>query len=346
MYLFKIGFTHGDINGIGCEMLLKVLQDPEMLEFCTPVIFGSAQVLRNTARQLGISMIPLNVVPSAAEAIEGRINLVPVCESNEPEIQFGQQTEASLQAEANSLTAALEAYDNDDISTLVALPGHLDNDQSSHALSDFIHRALGIHDASFDWVINDQLRVLQLHHYDVTTELGEGLASEAFQNDIRAISQSLRFDFGIMRPRLAVVSAHEKLRNDLEELHEQGILAFGPLNPIAFAEGAWHQHYDGCLYHDQDEAFRQIIAGCDAGYTIGFISGLHLILTYPFIGIRYDIAGQNLASEMPLRQAIYAALDILRRRIRYRQATHHPLEKHWVPRGRDDYKLDLTKDDE
>ena len=109
MYLFKIGFTHGDINGIGCEMLIKVLQDPEMLEFCTPVIFGSAQVLRQSAQQLGISMIPLNIVPRAADAIEGRINLVPVCDNAEPEIQFGQQTEASLQAEANSLNAALEA---------------------------------------------------------------------------------------------------------------------------------------------------------------------------------------------------------------------------------------------
>lgn len=346
MYLFKIGFTHGDINGIGCEMLIKVLQDPEMLEFCTPVIFGSAQVLRQSAQQLGISMIPLNIVPSAAQAIEGRINLVPVCDNAEPEIQFGQQTEASLQAEANSLNAALEAYDNDEISAIVALPGHLDNDQSSHALSDFIHRALNSNEASFDWIINDSLRILQLHHYDVTTELGEGIASEAFQNDIRAISNSLRFDFGIMRPRIAVVSSHEKLHNDLEELHEQGVLAFGPLDAAAFTQGNWQEHYDGCLFQDQDEAFRQAIASRDADYTIGFISGIHLILSYPFVGIRYDIAGQNLASEMPLRQAIYAALDILRQRIRYRQATHHPLEKQWIPRGRDDYKLDLTKDDE
>ena len=96
MYLFRIGITQGDINGIGCEMLIKVLQDPEMLEFCTPVIFGSAQVLRSTAQQLGISMIPLNVVSRAGAAIEGRINLVSVCGDAEPEVQFGQQTEASL----------------------------------------------------------------------------------------------------------------------------------------------------------------------------------------------------------------------------------------------------------
>ena len=223
MYLFKIGITHGDINGIGYEMLLKVLQDPEMLEFCTPVIFGSAQVIQNTARQIGINMIPLAIIPKASEAVDGRINLVPVCKDNEPTLQFGEQTEASLQAEAKSLTAALEAYRNDDIDALVTLPGHLDNDESSHALSDFILRALDIQEESFDWIINNKLRVLQLHPVDVSTELGEGLASEAFQNDLRGISKSLRFDFGLMRPRIAVISALEKLKNDLEELQEQGI---------------------------------------------------------------------------------------------------------------------------
>ncbi|MBO4755063.1 MAG: 4-hydroxythreonine-4-phosphate dehydrogenase PdxA [Bacteroidales bacterium] len=345
MYLFKIGITHGDINGIGYEMLLKVLQDPEMLEFCTPVIFGSAHVVRNTAYAMGINMIPITVVPDASQAIEGRINLVPVCSDAEPDLQFGQQTEASVQAEANSLTAALEAYDNGYIDALVTLPGHLDNDDTSHALTDFIRRALSSNVASFDWIINDDLRVVRLLPLDVTTELGEGLASEAFQSDIKAVSACLRFDFGLMRPRIAVVSAQEKLRDDLSELHEQGITAFGPLASAAFLEGAWQNHYDGCCFLGEDDAFRRVISSKDAEYSIGYISGLPLVLTYPFVGISYELAGRGEASEVPLRQAIYTAIDILRNRIRYSYATHHPLAKQWIPRGRDDYKLDLTKEE-
>ena len=346
MYLIKIGITHGDINGIGYEMLLKVFQDPEMLEFCTPVIFGSAQVVQQTASQLDISLPPLNIIKSASEAIDGRINLLPVCGDSEPELHFGQQTEASLRAEANSLNAALEAYRQEDIDALVTLPGHLDNDASSHALSDFIHRALSIQEASFDWIINDQMRVLLLHPLDVSTQLGEGIASETFQADLRAISQSLRYDFGLMRPRIAVVSQQQKLHDDLEELHEQGITAFGPFPVADFVEGAWQNHYDGSLFLGEDDAFRQVIASREADNTIGFISGLPIVLTYPFVGISYDIAGQGLAVEVPLRQAIYAAIDILRQRIRYRYATRHPLEKHWIPRGRDDFKLDLTKEED
>lgn len=346
MSLPTIGLTHGDINGIGYEMLIRMLQDPEMLEFFNPVIFGSPKVMCDTAARLQLPMPPINVITDPADAIGGRINIVSVCEGDEPELQFGQQTEAALQAEAKSLTAALEAFSSDDISALVTLPGHLDNDASSHALSDFIHRALGIQRASFDWFIADQLRLLQLHPMDVSTELGAGLASEAFQEDLTAISQSLRFDFGLMRPRIAVISPQPKLAADLDDLHEQGVLAFGPLDADAFLQGAWHQHYDASLFLGHDDAFAQLVASCDPLRTVGYVSGLPLVLTYPLTGIRYDIAGQAQASEVPLRQAIYAAIDILRQRISYRRATHHPLERQWVPRGRDDFKLDLTKEDE
>lgn len=341
----KIGITHGDINGIGYEVLLKVLQDSELLDFCTPVIFGNAQVAQATAEHLSLEQVPFHVIADASEAIEGRINLVAVGQDTTPLLQFGQQTEEAVQAEAQSLTAALDASSQKLIDALVTLPGHLDNDENSHALTDFIHRALGSQGEAFDWIINGDIRSLQLHHMDVSTELGEGLASEAFMSHIVSISQSLRQDFGIMRPRMAVISSVDKIRQDIAALHEEGILVFGPFDAQQFTEGAWHLHYDGNLFLNADEARHQVLQGCEAEQTIGYISGLSLVLTYPMQSIGYDIAGQGLADPSPLRHAIYAAIDILRSRIRYRQATHHPLERQWVPRGRDDFKLDLTKED-
>lgn len=345
MKLQRIGLTHGDINGIGYETLLKVLQDPELLEFCTPIIFGSAKIAQATAAQIGIEQVPLYIIPNAAEAIDGRINLVSVCDDNQLELQFGQQTEAALQAEANSLTAALDAFTHRHIDALVTLPGHLDNDAESHALTDFIHRALGGEEDAFDWIINGATRTLQMHMMDVSTELGEGLAREAFLAHLKAISNSLRFDFGMLRPRLAVVSAQDKLHAAIEDLHEEGIMAFGPFDPQAFAEGNWQLHYDGSLFLDSEEGQKQALQQLDADYTIGYVSGLPLVLTYPMQSISYDIAGRGEANETSLRQAIYAAIDIVRARIRYRHATHHPLEKQWIPRGRDDFKLDLTKEE-
>jgi len=345
MKLHKIGLTHGDVNGIGYEMLLRMLQDPELLEIFTPVIFGSAQVAQATATHLGFETITFNVIAKPQDAIDGRVNLINVCSDAEPELLFGQQTEAALQAEANSLTAALEAYAHHHIDAIVTLPGHLDNDATSHSLSDFIHRALGSESEAFDWQINHELRLLSLHQQDVSTQLGEGLASEAFQTDIKAISQSLRQDFGLMRPRLAVISQQSKLSADIDDLQEQSIVVFGPFGPRTFSEGQWQHHYDGCLFLGEDETMAQVLAAEESEYTIGYVSGLPLVLTYPMTGICYESAGKGTSSEVPLREAIYAAIDILRHRINYRHITHNPLEKQWIPRGRDDFKLDLTKED-
>lgn len=316
-----------------------------MLELCTPVLFGSAKVAQETAAKIEVEPVAFNVVRNAAEALEGRVNLVPVCKDAEPEVQFGQQTEAALRAEAQSLTAALEAFSRHEIDTLVALPGHLDNDADSHALTEFIQKALGGQQEAFDWVINGDIRALFLHHQSASTELGEGLASEAFQARINAISQNMRQDFGLMRPRIALVSQPDKFQGDIAELKEQGVMVFGPLDANTFVEGQWQHHYDGCLFMEEKDSLYTVLDAEDKDYTIGYVSGLPLILTYPLTGINYNQAGKGQTSESPLRQAIYSAIDIWRNRSSYRFAIHHPLEKQWNPRGRDDYKLDLTKEE-
>ena len=184
-----------------------------------------------------------------------------------------------------------------------------------------------------------------MHPFDVSTELGEGLAAEAFNNDVTNIYHCLRQDFGLIRPRIAVVSPLDKLHGDLAELQEQGITAFGPFAGVPFVEGQWHTHYDACLFLNNDDAFKSVLDRQEAENSIGYISGLPIVLTYPFQGISYEIAGKGEANENALRQAFFAAIDIYRNRVAYKHATVSPLEKQWVPRGRDDFKLDLTKEE-
>lgn len=346
MKLLRIGITHGDINGISYELLIRLFQEPEILELFTPVVFGSAKIAAETARHLELQPLPFNIINDLGEDIQdGRINLLPVCNDCEPELEFGQQTEASLKAEANSLTAALEAFRDHHVDAIVTLPGQLDNDEQLHALSDFISRALGIQQGAFDWIINGNIRMLLLHPFDVSTDLGEGLAAEAFHNDVTNIYHGLRQDFGLIRPRIAVVSPVQKLHGDLAELHELGITAFGPFAGTPFAEGRWQQHYDACLFLNDNDTLHQVLRQEDADFSVGYISGMPLVLTYPLQGISYDIAGKGLANECSLRQAFFTAIDIYRKRQSYRHATHNPLEKQWIPRGRDDFKLDLTKEE-
>lgn len=345
MKLLRIGITHGDINGIGYEMLIRMFQEPEILELFTPVIFGSAKIAELTAKRLELQPLNFNVMKSNNDIIVGRINLLPICTDKEPNLDFGQQTDEALEAEAKSLTAALAAFHEHCIDALVTLPGHLDNDEESWALTDFIRKALDSQQEAFNWIINGNIRTLLMHSMGTSTALGEGLASEAFRTDVTSIYNSLRQDFGMLRPRIAVISPIEKLHGDMAELHEQGVTVFGPFAGTPFVEGKWQQHYDGCLFLDDAEARHKVLDQEDADYSIGYTSGLPIVLTYPLQDISYDIAGKGEANETALRQAFFAAIDIYHKRQSYRHATSRPLEKQWIPRGRDDFKLDLTKEE-
>lgn len=337
----RIGITHGDINGISYEMLIKALQDSELLELCTPVIFGSAKVAEFTARHLGLEPVKFNVIDNPAKAQRGHINLVPVCGENEPVVQFGVQTDEALKAEADSLMAAVRAYVEHDIDCLITMPGHLDNDEEQHALSDFITRAFQLETPHFDWFFAGNVRLLQLHPVDVNSELKLGLASEQFRDDIVAISQHLRRAFGDLRPRLLVVSNESKLASDTEQLREEeGIMVFGPMSVRDF-KPKMVNNYDGVLFLGADDQIRDVIKDTEVPM-VGYVSGLPLVLAYPLTPIGYDIAGKNMASADVLREAIYMAMDITRQRQSYDDASKRPLEKYWVPRGRDDVKLDLT----
>ncbi len=346
MKSLKIGITHGDINGIGYELVLKLLQESEILELCTPVIFGSQKIADETAVALNLNKLPFCLCNHAAEALEGRINLVDVCKDEAPVLNFGQQTEEALKAEANSLTAALEAYREHKIDVLVTLPGNLSNVDGSHSLTNYIRRAMGMSDDKvFDWIVNGKIRALELHAPDASTELGEGLISEALQQDLTAIHHSMRQDYLILRPRIAVATDIDKIRGDLAELHEAGITAFGPFAGQTIIGNHWQSHYDACLFLNEEEALKHIMDQEDPERTIGYVSGLPLVLTYPISGISYEKAGKGEASEVSLRQAIFSAIDIYRTRSSYRHFSRNPLEKQWVPRGRDDVKLDLTKEE-
>lgn len=341
--LLRVGITHGDINGIGYELILRTLADPELLEICTPVIFGSARVAQAVQRHLHLEPVPFSVVPGAAEAMDGRVNLVDVCRSEDLPLSFGQQTEEALRAEAAALEAALAASQDGLIDVLVAAPGHLDNDLESHALCDFVRQALGSEEPAFDWVIGDHVRTLVLHPAVASTELGEGLAKEALLSDVRKLNAQMRADFRLMRPRLAVIAEHEW--RDGRELLDEGVLAFGPLRAKEFVEAESYRHYDAVLFVGAEAERRKVLDTLDADDTYGYVSGLPLVLTYPLLPVSYDIAGRGTANVVPFRTALYAALDTWRNREAYRRATRHPLPKLWVARGRDDVKLDLTRDE-
>lgn len=345
MKLIRVGITHGDINGISLELITKALGSPELLEICTPIVFSDEACFMQTAKQIEMDQpVPLEVITSAKEVLDGRVNLVKACDDS-PQIEWSKQTETALKAEADSLNAAVEAYKAGIIDVLICAPGQLDNNLDSHSLSDFLQQAIGSEATTFDWVMTGKIRTLKLHTVSSTTELGAGFASESLMNDIRTINNHLRSDFGYIRPHIAIVSDNNSLENDIREMQEQGLMVFGPFESKPFIEAGNYNHYDAVLFLECEEERRQLIANLPQNETIGYVSGMPLVLTYPLCGVCYDQAGKWSAEEASFRNAIYSAIDIFRNRQSYEYATRHPLEKQWIPKGRDDFKLDLTKEE-
>jgi len=205
---------------------------------------------------------------------------------------------------------------------------------------------------------SDRLRVALVTGHVPLASVASHLTPEAITDKLILFNTSLKEDFGIVRPRIAVLSLNPHagdagllgeeeetvIRPAMAEAKKKGVLSFGPYASDGFFGSSTFQLFDGVLamYHDQGLApFKALVM--DEG--VNFTAGLPIVRTSPDHGTAYDIAGRNRASEASFRQAIYASIDIYRNRETYRQATLHPLRKEFVDKvGKDNVKLDLTQE--
>ena len=208
-------------------------------------------------------------------------------------------------------------------------------------------------------LMKDNLRVALVTGHIPLAQVASKITVEDIVSKLRIFNQSLRQDFGIVRPRIAVLALNphagdagllgkeeeEIIIPAIQEAEKKGVMPFGPYAADGFFGSQLYDKFDGVLamYHDQGLAPFKTLAMDDG---VNYTAGLSIVRTSPAHGTAYDIAGQNVASEESFRQALYAALDIYRNRIRYREATANPLRKQYFDKGGDNEKLDLTKEED
>lgn len=372
----RVGITHGNINGTSCEMILRLLADAEILEICTPVIFGSKSILDEQAKALGLTPIAFNIIATDREAIEGKVNLVAVC-PNDVHTHWGEREDDADKAEVNAWYAALDAYNHQLIDTIVTTPGYLRDTLSDTPATLFLQQHIEADTtAAHACFLTSDTRVTVLPATTDDAGRAEAFNAEAFVRHLRDISQSLRTDTDELRPRIAVVgdlptapsrpeaevkeatdhpaplapegeeTANDPVRGALTVLHKEGLLAFGPFTIAQVINDDLCRHYDAIAVWGNASSIEQAATLIDNETTVGYTAGLPVVHTYPLVDASFETAGQGTATADALRRAIYAGIDILRARREYALATCRPLEKQWIPKGRDDYKLDLTKDDD
>ncbi|MDR2233451.1 MAG: 4-hydroxythreonine-4-phosphate dehydrogenase PdxA [Tannerella sp.] len=361
--IIKVGITHGDINGIGYEVILKTFADERMTELCVPIIYGSHKIALHNLKFMELPPINFKIISKAEDAVEGKVNLIN-CVDDNIKVEFAQATsEAGLSA-FKSLEAGVADLKRGAIQTLVTAPinkaciqseafkyqGHTEYFEKEFG-ENGIHKSLMI-------MTKDTLRIALATAHIPLSEVKGKLSKELVNQKLTLFNTSLIRDFGIIKPRIAVLALNphagdkgllgdeeEKiLLPAIEEAEKQGIIVFGPYPADGFFGTNAMKHFDGILamYHDQGLIPFKIFAMEDG---VNFTAGLPVVRTSPAHGTAYDIAGQNIASEASFRNALYLSLDIVRQRRNYQEITANPLQKQYVFKSGDNVKLDLTSED-
>ncbi len=354
----KVGITHGDINGIGYEVILKVLEDNRIQELCTPIVYGSAKLAAGYRKLLQMTNVPFNQIASASEARNEANNIINVV-PEEMRAEPGRPTQEAGQAAFAALERAVADLQKGEIDVLVTAPINKATIQSSTFTfpghTEYLESVTG--GKALMILCNEQMRVALMTTHMPLGKVAEAITKDNIVEKLKVLDKSLRRDFGICSPRIAVLALNphsgdagllgneekEIIEPAIIEARDQKILAFGPYAADGFFGSGSFSKFDGILamYHDQGLAPFKALA-MDSG--INFTAGLPIVRTSPDHGTGYDIAGQGIASPDSMRAAIYAAIDVYRNRKNYDEAYRSPLRRQYFDKGPDNVVLDLTKD--
>lgn len=340
----RVGISHGDYNGVGYEIIFKSLNDPAITELFTPVVFGVPSLAFRTLELLGINDLNINIVKNSSEVRDGVINLIALNDEDIiPQPGIVSKKAGGLAAEA--LEMAVDALEKHDIDVLVTAPISKEAVQNENfhfpGHTEFLEEKTGDGDKALMILCNQDLRVALLTIHIPLSEVSSQISVENICNKVKQLSVTLKQDFGVVRPTIAVLSLNphsgdggvigkeeeEIIKPAIKELQDEGVLAFGPFAADGFFGHGNYKKFDGILamYHDQGLAPFKTIAQSGG---VNFTAGLPIIRTSPDHGTAFEIAWKGIADETSMRDAIYMAIDIFRRRKNYEEASANPLKKH------------------
>ncbi len=356
----KVGITQGDINGVGYEVILKTFSDPHMVEICTPVIYGSAKVAAYHRKALDMPAVNFNMITDASAAEENKVNLI-TCVDDEVKVEIGHATAVGGDAAYAALERATADVEAGLIDVLLTAPINKHAIQSDKfdfpGHTEYLERTLGNGKKALMILLNDTLRIALVSGHMPLSKVSEAITKEAIVEKLRTFEYSLKQDFGVVKPRIAVLSLNphagengllgteeeEIIKPAIQEVNAKGLFCFGPYAADGFFGTGHYRQFDGVLamYHDQGLApFKALAMEGGVNYT----AGLPVIRTSPDHGTAYDIAGQNKADEQSFRHALYLAVDVYRNRQLYREMKASPLRKQYFDKSGDKEVLDLTAD--
>ena len=339
MSKIKVGISIGDLNGIGLETIIKTFKDSRMMDFCTPIIFGSTKVASIHRKAIAIQDFSFNIINNIKDANPKRANLLNIWEED-IEVKLGEATAKSGELSFDSLKKASDALKNNDIDVLVTAP--INKASIQEKVKSFIgHTEFlqgNFEGESLMIMVSERMKVAFITGHIPLAEVKKSITNENIINKTKKLNTSLIQDFGIRKPKIAILGLNphagengllgdeenEHIIPAVKKLKEEGIMAFGPYPADSFFTNKNLESFDGILsmYHDQGlTAFKTLSFSDGVNYT----AGLNIVRTSPVHGTAYEIAGKGVADEKSFREAVFMACDIHKKRTEFKLLNESPL---------------------
>lgn len=346
-----VGITQGDSNGIGYEVIIKALADPRILDQFTPVVYGSSKLFGFYRRTIPeVDQMDTNAITSASEAHPKRVNIVN-CLPDSTYAEPGQATSESAKGAMLSLETAIRELKEGKIDVLVTgpinkkamnlegfgFPGH----------TEYIQNQFGVKDVLM-FMVSHRLKLAVVTGHIPLKDVTEQITEERIISKLRLMNESLKRDFVIDQPRIAVLSLNPHSGDGgligteeqdiiipaIRKVCEEGILAFGPFSPDGFFGLNHFENFDATLamYHDQGLAPFKALSFEDG---VNFTAGLPVVRTSPDHGTAYEMAGRDQADPRSLRASIFTAIDIYRNRIAWDELQEGKMPERELPDRRE-----------
>lgn len=325
----RLGISIGDPNGVGIEVILKTLTDNRLMELFTPIIFGGKNIILYQTKIFQFQDLEFNFIASIEEAKNGQINVVTVCDESF-EQSFGNESSKSGDISFQSLSAAVESLKKDEIAALVTAPINKNAIQSANfefpGHTEYLQKQDEAND-SLMLMLSESARIGVVTGHVPLSDVGKQLSAELILAKLTILNKSLKDDFSIRKPKIAVMGLNphagdngllgkeeqELIIPAINQAKSIGILAFGPYAADGFFGSSAYSKFDGILamYHDQGLIPAKSFS---FGLGVNFTAGLTFIRTSPDHGTAFEIAGQGVADEGSFRTAIYTALELCKNR--------------------------------
>ncbi|MBO7644642.1 MAG: 4-hydroxythreonine-4-phosphate dehydrogenase PdxA [Bacteroidales bacterium] len=338
-----VGITQGDSNGIGYEVIIKALSDPRVLEFFTPIVYGSSKLFgfyRKTIHE--VEQIETNVINDASEAKPKKINILNCL----PDNVFAEPGQASAESARDAMTCLARAVSDvreGVIDTIVTgpinkkamsgqgfgFPGH----------TEYLQNSFGVSDVAMI-MTSHRLRLGVVTGHIPLKDVPGSITKEKILGKLRLLNASLKEDFCIDNPRIGVLSLNphsgdggllgteeqDIIMPALAEATAEGIQAFGPFSADGYFGLGHYERFDATLamYHDQGLAPFKALSFEDG---VNFTAGLPVVRTSPDHGTAYELSGRDLADPQSMRSAIFTSIDIWNTRLEYARLQEEKMEE-------------------